>query len=301
MRIDGGFYPVDLQSGFRMEGYYVWCGSCIKGDDGRYYLFASRWPKETGFPSGYMTASEIVLASTDTLAEPFQFEKVIFTARDGGFWDGMMSHNPQICKIDEGYLLFYIGCPDGCYETRKIGVAYSPSLTDGWIRPDNPIDLPPNANNPSAIIESDGSVLLAFRDGSLRVSIARAARYDCEYKVIAYDVFPKGRIEDMYLFKNDGRYEILAEDNQGAYTGNVGAGVHFYSDNCVDWRTCEPMQIYTREVVRTDGSIVELQRRERPQLLCDGEDIYLFTTAKLNSETRISGGNTWNMVAKFKT
>ena len=300
MKLNSEFYSVDVNAGFRMDGYYVWCGSCVMGDDGRYYLFASRWPEETGFPSGYMIASEIVLASTDSLDKPFKFEKVIFSAREGAFWDSRMAHNPQIHKTNDGYLLFYIGSSDGSFETRKIGVAYSRSLTEGWVRPNKPIDLPPNANNPAAIVDDDGSVLLAFRDGSLKVSIAKAARFDSEYEVVAYDIFPKGRIEDMYLFKNDGRYEIIAEDNQGSYTGKVGAGVHFYSDDAISWRTCEPMQLYTRDVAYTDGSVVELQRRERPQLFCDGGDVYLFTTAKIDGETRSAGGKTWNMVVKMK-
>jgi hypothetical protein len=104
----------------------------------------------------------------------------------------------------------------------------------------------------------------------------------------------------MYLFKNNGRYEIIAEDNQGAYTGSVGAGVHFCSEDCIKWRACEPMQIYTRRVTYTDGMTIELQRRERPQLFCDGDDVYLFTTAKINGDTRATGGETWNMVAKMK-
>ena len=45
------YLPVSGDSGFRMDGYYVWCGSMIKGDDGLYYLFAARWPEETTFPS----------------------------------------------------------------------------------------------------------------------------------------------------------------------------------------------------------------------------------------------------------
>ena len=104
----------------------------------------------------------------------------------------------------------------------------------------------------------------------------------------------------MYLFRNDGRYEIIAEDNEGVYTGKVGAGVHFCSDDAISWRTCEPMQLYTREVLYRDGSVIELQRRERPQLLYDGDDVYLFTTAKINGETRATGGETWNMVAKME-
>lgn len=295
-----GLYPAVTGSGFSMDGYYVWCGSCIKGEDGRYYLFASRWPKETTFPQGYMTHSEIVLASSDSLDKPFKFERVIFGARDGSFWDGGMTHNPQILKAGDEYLLFYIGTTDGSYDRRKIGVAHSRSLTDGWIRPDKPIQLPPNANNPASVVMDDGSVYMAFRDGSLKVSIAYAPSYSEEYKVIAHDIFPLGKIEDMYMFRNNGRFEIIAEDNEGAYTGLVGAGVHFCSDDAISWQTCEPMQVYSRTVEYTDGSVLELQRRERPQLLVDGERVYVFTTAKINGETRASGGDTWNMLQQYK-
>ena len=42
--------------GFQMEGYWVWCGSVIKGDDGLFHLFGSRWPKELPFHPGWMIA-----------------------------------------------------------------------------------------------------------------------------------------------------------------------------------------------------------------------------------------------------
>jgi hypothetical protein len=49
-------------SGFKMEGYWVWCGSVIRVDS-LYHLFASRWPKTGPFPEGYKTNSEIVRAT----------------------------------------------------------------------------------------------------------------------------------------------------------------------------------------------------------------------------------------------
>lgn len=295
-----GLYPAKVGSGFQMDGYYVWCGSCIKGEDGKYYLFASRWPIETGFPDGYMFHSEIVLTSTDSLDKPFQFEKVIFTKRDGNFWDSTMSHNPQIVKHGDEYLLFYIGSVDGKGETRKIGVAHSKSITDGWVRPDKPIELPENANNPAVIIKENDGIYMAFRDGKLKVSIAYAKSHTEPFTVLNYDIFPKGRVEDMYLFVNNGKFEIIAEDNEGAYTGLVGAGVHFVSDDCKNWETCEPLQVYDRTVEYTDGNVLQLQRRERPQLFFDNGKTYLFTTAKIDGPTRECGGKTWNMVQEYK-
>lgn len=299
IKFNNGLKPAVYGSGFTMDNYYVWCGSAIKGEDNRYYLFASRWPENTLFPSGYMTHSEIVLASTDSLDKPFKFEKVIFSGRDGGFWDSKMAHNPQIHKFKDGYLLFYIGTSDGTAENRKIGIAFSKSITDGWIRPDKPIDLPLNANNPAAIIGKNGDIYLAFRDGDLKVSIAYSEAYGKEFEIIAKDIFPKGRIEDMYMFKNGERFEIIAEDNEGTYTGLVGAGVHFSSYDAINWNLCNPMQIYSRTIEYDNGDVVELQRRERPQLFMDNSRLYLFTTAKINGETRSTGGKTWNMVQEY--
>src|SRR5262245_42584521 len=62
---------VPRNGGFRMEGYWVWCGSVIKGDDGRYHLFASRWPKDITFHPGWMTSSEIVRAVADRPEGPY--------------------------------------------------------------------------------------------------------------------------------------------------------------------------------------------------------------------------------------
>ena len=41
--------PTEENSGFNMSDYWVWCGAVIKGEDGKYHMFASRWPKSIGF------------------------------------------------------------------------------------------------------------------------------------------------------------------------------------------------------------------------------------------------------------
>ena len=35
--------PAPINGGFKMDGYWIWCGSVIKGEDGRYHMFSSRW------------------------------------------------------------------------------------------------------------------------------------------------------------------------------------------------------------------------------------------------------------------
>lgn len=45
--------PAPVGGGFAMDGYWVWCGSVIKatgrGEDGKYHMFASRWPRGLSF------------------------------------------------------------------------------------------------------------------------------------------------------------------------------------------------------------------------------------------------------------
>ena len=68
--------PAAADGGFRMEGYWVWCGSVIKGEDGKYHMFASRWPKPPGFGPYWLTNSEIVHAVSELPAGPYTFSDV---------------------------------------------------------------------------------------------------------------------------------------------------------------------------------------------------------------------------------
>lgn len=300
MKLDNGYLPVKKQAGFKMDGYYIWCSSVLY-ENGMFYMFAARWPEDTSFPDGYMTNSEIVLAETDDLDKPFQFKKVVISKRSGNYWDSTMAHNPFITKIDDTYILYYIGSSDGSYKNRAIGYACAKSLDGEWIRNDKPIDLPPDANNPSVLTDDDGSVLLYFRDGSLKVSVARAKSYNGNYIVENDNLFPEGMIEDMFVFRNNGRYEMFAEDAGGVYTGITKAGVYFVSDNGIDWKLHKKPLAYDFDVEYTDGTSISLQRRERPQILNTGDKIYLLNAVKADGPDRLTGGHTWNMVQQFCT
>ena len=36
---------VEPTSKFGLDNFMVWCGSMVKGNDNKYYLFYSRWPR----------------------------------------------------------------------------------------------------------------------------------------------------------------------------------------------------------------------------------------------------------------
>ena len=101
--------PIQRDSGFWLDGYWVWDPSVIKGDDGRYHLFASRWPKDITFHPGWMTNSEVIRAVADAPEGPYEFKEVVLPARGVEYWDGRSTHNPTIRKHGDTYMLFYMG------------------------------------------------------------------------------------------------------------------------------------------------------------------------------------------------
>ena len=73
--------PADKKNSFSMDDYWVWCGSVIKGDDGKYHMFSSRWPKKYPFFNGYVAYSEIVRAVSDTPEGPYEYCESVLPAR----------------------------------------------------------------------------------------------------------------------------------------------------------------------------------------------------------------------------
>jgi len=149
------------------------------------------------------------------------------------------------------------------------------------------------------LLDADGSVLLYYRDGNLRVSVARTDSFDGEYQIVAENLFPSSKIEDMFVYKEGSDYIMIAEDALGFYTGIHKAGVRFTSKDGIHWDETSARLAYDFDVDYDDGSAVSLQRRERPFLFRDNDKAYLFSTAKLGGEDKLTGGNTWNMVQEI--
>lgn len=258
---------VPRMGGYREQGWHAWCCSLIRAERA-YHLFASRWPCATGFPQGYMTHSEIVRAVSETPVGPFQFVETVLRGRGGRHWDGQMCHNPKIVRVADGFALFYIGRTCGS-RRRQIGVAWAPSVRGPWTRRDLPLALGEDANNPAPFVHPDGSVLLAYRDRALRMHMARADRFDGEYRVVAENIFPAGKLEDPDLFFSDGRYGMVVEDNEGRLTGHERFGGLLVSDDGCSWTPATEPVAYTHTIEFDDGSAITASRRERPALFND--------------------------------
>jgi hypothetical protein len=170
--------PAPMNGGFQMKDYWVWGSSVIKGEDGKYHMFASRWPKWAGF-GAWVTNSEVVRAVSDTPEGPYEFVEVVLKPRGKAYFDGLCTHNPRIVKWKNKYLLYHFGTtynfpvptpenpkkPKGAFAeawmNKRIGLAISESLSGPWERVDKPILEPRRGTDfwDRSIISNPGPVV----------------------------------------------------------------------------------------------------------------------------------------------
>lgn len=326
--------PAPRNGGFRMEGYWVWCGSVVQGEDGRFHMFASRWPKWLPMHPGWLVASEIVRAAADTPEGPYEFQEVVLPARGAEYWDGRSTHNPHIKKIGGTYVLYYMGSthpfadvkPDEAYglddprciaarANKRVGIATSRSVIGPWERRDAPI-LPTRpgkfdsflTSNPAPCVHEDGSILLIYKarkyeghtHGQMTIGVAGADSFEGPYRVLSDEpVFPPERfnIEDPFIWKTENGYELIAKDMEGTLCGEKHAGIHACSADGRSWRLFEQPKAYSRRVTWDDGEVQLMGNLERPFLLFqNGRPTHLFAATADGSGGFRNASNTWNMV-----
>ena len=314
--------------GLAMEGYWVWCGSVIRGDDGRFHMFAARWPKRYPFFDGYRLYSEIVHATSDKAEGPYVVCGAALPPRGEHYWDGRMTHNPAILRRGDTYLLFYIGTtwtgpevgpgelgssskPAESYAGIRIGLATSRSLYGPWERRDEPILSPRTGKwdgsvvtNPAPCILEDGRILMLYRANTpqgLRIGATAAASVTGPFLRLSDEpVLRLGGdhfVEDPFVWWSGRGLELLAKDMTGGITGERHAGVHMISADGIHWDLRVPAKAYSRRIVWDDGTVTMQGCLERPQLLIqDGWPTHLFAATADGPGGFHNAGRTWNMV-----
>jgi predicted GH43/DUF377 family glycosyl hydrolase len=199
--------PIPASNIFADSVYNIWCGSVVKGKNGMFYMFYSRWPRAAGHEA-WITHSEIALAVSDKAGGPYNHLKVVFEARGTQYWDGVCTHNPAAVEYKGKYYLYYMGAsgksyvkPRTAYEnpawwehrnSQRIGVAVADNPEGPWTRFDKPVlDVGKDStaydalmvSNPAVAVTEKGKVVLAYkqvekngtmRGGKVRFGVAFA-------------------------------------------------------------------------------------------------------------------------------
>ncbi|MBV3830445.1 glycoside hydrolase family protein [Bacteroides xylanisolvens] len=325
---------------FESEGYWVWGSSVIKGNDGKYHMFVSRFPKSLPFHPGWMVASEIVHAISDTPEGPYKFSDIALPARGAQYWDGRSTHNPRILEYQNKYYLIYMGsthpfanptydqltldspwCTVG-RSNKRIGLAIADSPYGPWKRFDEPIlKTKPNTfysflvSNSSPIIQEDGSVMMIFKGrayvgddkfSDMALGMAYAPSIEGPYTVLnngqpIFQVDGQGEAEDPFLWKDSRGYHAIFKDHVAKFTGEKGGGVMAHSPNGIQWTIDKDPKAYSRTVEWEDGKVEMQGQLERPFLLFEnGKATHAFFATMNGAGGFDNATQSWNMVIPIK-
>lgn len=286
--------PASRNSGLRLPGQYVWCGSVVQAE-GKWHLFASAWPARENPEQfdpverlqNYWRLSTIVRAEADHPEGPYTLRETVMTGQGGEHWAYETAHGPCLVRAAGRWVLYFQTKGRDQYD-RRIGYATADSVYGPWNLADKPLNLGANVTNPSAWVEQDGSVRLAFRTPGLKIAVAAADSYDAEYRIVNADIFPGIPLEDPFLCKLGSEYHMIVEDNEGRLTGSVRHGAHLVSRDGVSFEPYAPEpRAYTHTVMWREGDETTFERRERPWLIIqEGRATHLVTGVLLGSEAR---------------
>ncbi len=309
--------PVPATAKFIDDEYEIWGGAPVKGDDGKYHMFYSRWPRKLSHWA-WVTHSEIAHAVSDSPTGPWKHVDVALPARGGEFWDGSCTHNPTVLKRGKKYYLYYMGNRgNNVVETplnwehrnlQRIGVAVADSPSGPWKRFDQPvIDISVDAekpdslcvSNPSVAFRPDGGVLMVYKcvgkekplpfGGPVSHLVAIADSPTGPFKKTYKEAFTvpgqNFAAEDPYIWRGDDRYWAIVKDMRGYFTGAGVSMALFESTDGLDWKRAKSPLVSTLQINWEEGGIEKMSALERPQILVvDGKPVALSCAAATNKE-----------------
>jgi len=311
--------PVPATARWIDPEYNIWCGSEIKGDDGKYHLFYSRWPLKLGHVA-WVTHSEVAHAVSDTPFGPWTHHDVALPARGTNFWDGSCTHNPTIIRVGKKYYLYYMGnYGDGVVKSplnwthrnhQRIGVAVADSPDGPWQRFNKPVlDVSsdtnaPDAlavNNPAVTLRPDGSMLMIYKAIGLKrplpfggpvVHLAATAQNPLgPFTKHSGEVFgAKGIMfaaEDPIIWRGAGSYWAIVKDNDGNFTHRGYSLALWQSADGFDWKLSKHSFVANPGTIRwADSHEEKLTALERPQLLFENGLPVALCCAAANNKSR---------------
>ena len=323
LKIELGKAPMTAK--FISEEWSIWGGSLVKGDDGLYHMFYSRWPKKLAW--SWVTDSEIAHAVSKSPYGPFEHREITLPRRGKDHWDGWCTHNPTIHKVNGKYYLYYMGnTGDGEVmgkpgkellnwqhrNNQRIGVAVADSPDGPWKRFDKPlVDVSPDdrindslmTSNPSACTRPDGGMLFVYKGvgqeyplpggGPVVHCIATSdsptgplKKHDKPTFLVPGERFPA---EDPYIWHQDGKYRAIVKRMDTSKPGKREFSlVHYDSVDGLEWQKGKHFHVSDLKINWEDGSVQDVTHLERPQVyLENGIPVTLLCAADTTDENGV--------------
>jgi hypothetical protein len=282
--------PVTTTNGDTVKKWYYWDGQIIKSrENGKYYLFASRWDQARGHRG--WGGSSAVYAVSDNLFGPY--------VDKGLLWPDAIDGIPG-----KGHNVTALALPDGRYavlisETRPAGIYISKSLDGPW-QFQGPLTFSTNefnaqsrklGSNMSLMVRPDGNYEIVQRSGLILISTNGVMG---PYAIQGRSIYPRTiddqpvrNLEDPVIWFSGGLYHIVVNSwsARKAYHLTSVDGIH-------DWKLRGLAYNPTADFVRyTDGTVNHWNKMERPGVYLENGRVAAVTLAVIDIPKDDDHGN----------
>jgi hypothetical protein len=270
--------PRDPRNGLEDATIKQWCywdGQIVKGADGKYHMFASRWDQSRGHNGWF--ASAAVHAVSDNPIGPYTDKGLAWPGNQGG-----KGHNVTALVLPDGRYAVVVS------ETRPGDVFVSRSVDGPWeqlgsiqVDPTGVEGRESRMSNVSVMVRPDGKFEIVARSGAIMLSTDGISG---PYKLQGHSIYPKipglptKNLEDPVIWYSGGLYHIVVN------CWSERKAFHLTSiDGISNWKNRGLAYDPTTDFVRyTDGTVNHWDKIERPGVfLVDGHVAY-FTFAVLD-------------------
>ena len=268
-----------------LADYVYWDGGIIKGADGRYHMFASRWNQADGH-NGWQYDSHAVQATSSNLYGPYTDQGLLWPGVDGG-----KGHNVTPLQLKDGsYAVTISGTGPGKVFT-------SPSLDGPWTPRGNiTVASGPysstfdTSSNLRVILRPDGKYEAITKNFQLATADAVTGPFTVQTPGLLGQIAgsPTQDMEDPLLYYSGNTYHVIFND------WSAKKAYHYTSsDGITNWKL-QPGLAYdpTAGFVRyTDGTVNHWTKLERPSVYIENGEAVAMTFAAIDVEKEDDHGN----------
>jgi hypothetical protein len=290
--------------------WMYWDGKILRGADGKYHMFADRWPHANGM--GDWVNSETIHATSAALLGPYVDQGYAFT-------DGPDANHPH-----KGHNVTASELPDGTYclivnEIVPFTIFTASSLDGPWKNRGHaqidtngvPISIPMPGDqhlesNVSFVVRHDGNFEIIQRHGIIAISTTGLlGPYKVQQPTTTYPsaqappsnlatIYPNRPShlsplapqtpESVYVYAEDpiiwysgGQYHVIYNypDDRVAYHLTSPDGIHGWTDQGLAFDPRDGQKLFTNE----DGSVTRWYNVERPNVIMENGHVAYFTFA----------------------
>jgi len=278
--------PRDTQNGLEdatLKSWVYWDGQIMRGPDGKYHMYASRWDQSKGHAGGW-GKSIAVHAVSDTLIGPYVDKGAAYTDQAG------KGHNVTGSMLPDGTWTVIVS------DTRPGDIFTSSSIDGPWAFKGsitvnaNGMDSSGTAKNLSLVILPDKTYLMATRFGTMMTTPSNLLgpwTVQAAKTFITPAGYPSGSREDPVIWCSGGQYHMV----YNYY--DLRKARHMVSpDGIKNWKDLGIAYDPTTNFIRyTDGTVNHWYKLERAGVFMENGHVSAFTFAAIDIDKASDLGN----------